>query len=54
MLDQKVELLYRSAKRMMDSLALPRDPPWWNFIKKEAEIQVKRAEELVLEIEAKK
>jgi hypothetical protein len=42
-LKQKIELLHRSSNRMMDALSLPRDVPWWNFMRREAYLHLKRS-----------
>jgi hypothetical protein len=42
-LAQKIELAHRSSGRLMEGLDIPRRPGWWEYMKREAWIHLKRA-----------
>lgn len=45
-LAQRIELLHRSSERMMRLIARPGGDLWWNTLKKETWIHLKRSFEL--------
>ena len=45
-MQRQVELIFKSANRMMGVLELPRDKMWWWFMRREAWIHLKRSWEL--------
>ena len=44
-LEERIELLHRSASRLMDSLPLTRDEAWWLFMRREIWVHLKRTVE---------
>ena len=42
-IERRIELIHRSAERMMEAHPLPRNPAWWKWMRKEAWLLLKHA-----------
>lgn len=54
MLPRKIELIHRSSSRMMELLKEPRNEFWWEFLRRETWLHLKRTFELAWMVFRKK
>jgi hypothetical protein len=49
-IEQRVSLIKRSTDRLLELLKVSRDKLWWQILKREADLHLRRSKELVKEV----